>query len=340
MTVEERATSPAQPDAAAGSASELREDPFTGRQVVLAAGRAGRPAAFEPVHEERRGPTGCPFCRGREGQTPPEVWADREEGTRPDTPGWRIRVVPNKYPAFTPGGEGAAAGRHEVVIHGPEHHAALSELPEETRIRVVATWRQRLLALRGEEPVAGRGGAVMIAVNQGRRAGATLEHSHSQVYATAFRPELVQAEVGRLSGEGCAACAEAKSQSGGGARLVAESGGLLTVCPWASAIPLEALVLPVTHAPGPWEPGSDDATLAGAIGDVLARLRAALGFEPPLNLVLHAAPAGVHDFHWHLHVLPRLTTPAGFEFGAGMSINVVDPQRAASQLRAATAATG
>lgn len=336
MTVEERATSPASPGAAARSASELREDPFTGRQVVLAAGRADRPAAFEPVHEERRGPAGCPFCRGREDQTPPEVWADREEGTRPDTSGWRIRVVPNKYPAFTPGPESAAAGRHEVVIHGPEHHASLSEVDEATRTRVVATWRQRLLTLRGDEPVAGRGGAVMIAVNQGRRAGATLEHSHSQVYATAFCPDLIEAEAARLGGEGCAACAEVKSQSGGGGRLVAEAGGLLTVCPWASAIPLEALILPTAHTPGPWEPGADDAALASAVGDVLARLRAALAFEPPLNLVLHTAPAGAGDFHWHLHVLPRLTTPAGFEFGAGMNINVVDPERAASQLRAAT----
>lgn len=334
MTVDQRLTQPAARETAAPSTSELREDSFTGHQVVLAAGRADRPAAFEQVHEERRGPAGCPFCGGREDQTPPEVWADREDGTQADRPGWRIRVVPNKYPAFTPGpADAAAAGRHEVVIHGPEHHATLSELPEATLVRVVATWRRRLAALVAEEPVAGHDGAVVITVNQGRRAGATLEHSHSQVYATAFRPELVAAEMLRLSGSGCAGCAVAAAETGGGPRLVTESGGLLTVCPWASASPMESLILPAAHEPDFRGAAAGDTTVARALADVLGRLRAALDFEPPLNLVLHSAPAGVGDFHWHLHVVPRLTTPAGFEFGAGMSINVLDPDQAAAQLR-------
>jgi UDPglucose--hexose-1-phosphate uridylyltransferase len=335
--------------------SELREDPLSGRRTIIAAGRADRPAAFAASGDDLPGANGsaardCPFCAGRESLTPPEVWADRDPATAPDTPGWRIRVVPNKYPAFTstPSGNGAGAeaatppgdardgtgggqvagGSHEVVVHGPEHNIRLTELPEDVFTGVVAAWRRRLSALRQVWP-----GAVTVTVNEGRRAGASLEHSHSQVYATSFRPELISAEAERLAGPGCAACAMTKSELALGTRVVTECDGLVTLCPWASSTPMEALLLPTRHEAS-FEAGGDaDRTIALALVDLLRRLNRALGFEPAHNLVLHTAPPGVQDFHWHLHAYPRLTTLAGYELGTGTMINILDPDDAAGRLR-------
>jgi UDPglucose--hexose-1-phosphate uridylyltransferase len=175
---------------------------------------------------------------------------------------------------------------------------------------------------------------VLIIVNQGRTAGASLEHPHSQVFATAGRPDRVQAELDRLAGQACAACATVAAERDG-PRLVGTTGDLLTICPWASAAPFEALLLPAAHQPGFEERGPDDDTaVATALRDLLRRFRGVAGDHAPYNLVLHSAPPGVDDFHWHLHLLPRLTTYGGFELGTGVIINVVDPDRAAEALRA------
>ena len=316
--------------------NELRRDPITGRWVVIAAGRAARPGSFARPAPARRGPRGCPFCAGNEHETPPEVEADRAPGLPADSPGWTVRVVPNKYAAFGPApaepvdGRVPAAGAHEMIIHGSEHHTALTELDLGTLQKVMGTWRHRLARWR-REPL----GSVTIIVNEGPEAGASLEHSHSQLFATAFRPDLTEAELARLTAGDCAACALVEGERKAVDRVVADGDGLLTVCPWASGMPFEGLILPEDHLPA-FEDGDEaaDLALAMAIRAHLGRIGTAVGDEPALNLVLHSAPPGVDDFHWHLHVLPRLTTLGGFELGTGAHINVVDPDVAADRLRA------
>jgi UDPglucose--hexose-1-phosphate uridylyltransferase len=336
------AVAPLPPPPPPDAPGELRQDPISGTWVAITVGRAARPEAFLGDAGNPRGPFGCPFCPGNEHMTPPEVWADRDRGSDPDRPGWQVRAVPNKFPAFAgppPVPQGAAngglyraeptAGVHEVVVHSTDHQATLAELPEPAVARVMAAWRQRLAAHRDR-----RFGAVLVIVNQGRTAGASLEHPHSQVFAIAGRPDRVQAELDRLAGDACAACATVAAERGG-PRVVGETGGLLTLCPWASAAPFEALLLPRRHRPR-FEQGGpgDDAAVAAALGDLLRRFAGAAGAEAPYNLVLHSAPPDVEDFHWHLHLLPRLTTYGGFELGTGVVINVVDPDRAAAALRA------
>jgi UDPglucose--hexose-1-phosphate uridylyltransferase len=331
------------PPAPLTAPGELREDPFSGRVVAIAAGRAARPEAFLRDVGPSRGTLGCPFCPGNEHMTPPEVWADREPGTAPDTRGWLVRVVPNKFPAFS-GSPGPAnpdgglyrsspsAGAHEVVIHSTDHEATLAELADKQTALVLGAYRARLLAHRGD-PF----GSIVVIVNQGRTAGASLEHPHSQLIATAERPELVRAELDRLAGADCAACAVAGRERGGD-RAVEETAGLLAICPWASALPYEALIVPLEHR-ARFEEGDEsvDLELAGALGRVLRRFAGAVGPKAPYNLVLHSAPPGVDDFHWHLHLFPRLTTYGGFELGTGIVINVVDPDQAAAGLGAASA---
>jgi len=331
------------PPAPLTAPGELREDPLSGRVAAIAAGRAARPEAFLRDVGPARGTLGCPFCPGNEHMTPPEVWADREPGGTANGPGWQVRVVPNKFPAFAgrpgaPNPDGGlyrsspSAGAHEVVIHSTDHDAGLADLSDKHTARVLGAYRRRLLAHR-DEPL----GSVVVIVNQGRTAGASLEHPHSQVIATVERPELVRAELDRLAGPGCAACAVAARERGG-ERAVEEADGLLTICPWASAAPYEALLLPFAHRPR-FEEGDDagDLVTAGALGRLLRRFACAVSPAAPYNLVLHSAPPGVGDFHWHLHLIPRLTTYGGFELATGIVINVVDPDRAAAGLRAAAA---
>ncbi|HEX6674486.1 MAG TPA: galactose-1-phosphate uridylyltransferase [Actinomycetes bacterium] len=318
---------------------ELRQDPMSGRWVAISAGRAARPEAFMHEQGPPRGPLGCPFCVGNEHMTPPEVWADREPGSAPDGPGWRVRVVPNKFPAFAgpdaPPGHGLyraapTAGGHEVVIHGTDHHATLADQPAGEVARVMAAWGLRLAAWRDADL-----GSVSVIVNQGRLAGASLEHPHSQVFATAARPVVVDAELARLSQPDCVACAMLNKERGGD-RVVADGDGLLTLCPWASSLPFEALLLPSEHLPRFGDgSGAGEAATAAALGGLLRRLAGAAGPRTPYNLVLHTAPPGVGDFHWHLHLFPRLTTFGGFELASGIIINVVDPDHAAAALRAA-----
>jgi UDPglucose--hexose-1-phosphate uridylyltransferase len=332
------------PPAPLTAPGELREDPLSGRVVAIAAGRAARPEAFLRDVGPPRGTLGCPFCPGNEHMTPPELWVDRDPASEADGPGWQVRVVPNKFPAFAgpPGPTSAdgglyrsapSAGTHEVVIHSPDHYASLADLSDKDVARVLGAYRQRLLAHR-DEPL----GSIVVIVNHGRTAGASLEHPHSQVIATVERPELVQAELDRLSGSGglgrgCAACAVVERERGGD-RLVEERDGLLGICPWASAAPYEALLLPVSHdARFELRDEYGDLAMAGALGRLLRRFSGVVGASAPYNLVLHSAPPGVDDFHWHLHLIPRLTTYGGFELATGIIINVVDPDRAAAALQ-------
>jgi len=330
------------PPAPLTAPGELREDPLSGRLAAIAAGRAARPEAFLRDVGPSRGTLGCPFCPGHEHMTPPEVWADREPGSAADSPGWKVRVVPNKFPAFAgppaaPNPDGGlyrsapSAGAHEVVIHSTDHDASIADLEAGQTALVMSAYRARLLAHR-QDPF----GSIVVIVNQGRTAGASLEHPHSQVIATVERPELVRAELERLAGPDCAACAVVKRERGGD-RAVEEAGELLTICPWASSMPYESLLVPAAHLPRFEEGDTDgDLRIAGAIGRLLRRFGGVVGASAPYNLVLHSAPPGVSDFHWHLHLLPRLTTYGGFELATGIIINVVDPDQAAAGLRAAS----
>ncbi len=330
------------PPAPLTAPGELREDPLSGRLAAIAAGRAARPEAFLRDVGPSRGTLGCPFCPGHEHMTPPEVWADREPGSAADSPGWKVRVVPNKFPAFAgppaaPNPDGGlyrsapSAGAHEVVIHSTDHDASIADLEAGQTALVMSAYRARLLAHR-QDPF----GSIVVIVNQGRTAGASLEHPHSQLIATVERPELVRAELERLAGPDCAACAVVKRERGGD-RAVEEAGELLTICPWASSMPYESLLVPAAHLPRFEEGDTDgDLRIAGAIGRLLRRFGGVVGASAPYNLVLHSAPPGVSDFHWHLHLLPRLTTYGGFELATGIIINVVDPDQAAAGLRAAS----
>jgi UDPglucose--hexose-1-phosphate uridylyltransferase len=282
--------------------------------VLVVPGRAGRPGATGRTTRVGDAAT-CPFCEGHEQLTPPEVAALGRASGAPDTPGWTVRVVPNKYPAF-PG--------HEVVVHGPAHVVSLGDLPVGVVETAVEAWRQR----RAAHAATGTG-QLLVAINEGAAAGASLDHSHSQLVPFDAPPPVLEREATGFRGP-CPLCA-------GHANPVREADGLVSFCPPWSRLPYETWIAPAAHAAtSPLGPA-----VAHALSDVVGRLRGLLGDDLAWNAVLHEAPPGSGTpFHWHLELLPRLTVQASIELGAGIWVNVVDPARAAAELTAAGEAAG
>jgi UDPglucose--hexose-1-phosphate uridylyltransferase len=328
------------------AAPELRIDPLTGLRVVLAPARADRPFSFESAttHEDARAE--CPLCEGHESWTPPETYAVRPGGGEPDTPGWQVRAVPNKYPLLEPGEpdsgddplasgrgdpellvSGRATGHHEVIVHSPEHHAAMAELGVDQFERAVEGWRARSRAYADAA-------CVHVMVNEGPAAGASLEHTHAQLYALDFVPALIARERERFTAHntrtmgGCLLCDVLQEEVGRRERVVAVDDEAVLLDPFAARSPYELQLVPRVHEPR----FADSVGGARLLREGLLKLKERLGAPPPLNLWVRTAPRGAEHFHWRIDVVPRLTKLAGFELGTGLGVNIVPPERVAQEL--------
>lgn len=260
---------------------------------------------MEPVTQEEL--DSCPFCERREDQTPPETFAIAPPAREPDTPGWHVRVVPNKYPAFE---------HHEVVIHAPRHVRSFGELSEEEAAAVAQAWRARAKAAQAE------GSAHLQAVvNEGRAAGGSLAHSHSQLVWLPEAPPLVRQE----NADECTLCSVLAN-----AALIDEVSGVLLAAPHAARGPYELLIAPAAHAGAAFGERLTDALELLRRG--IRRLTEVEG-GVPLNAWLHTPPFG-GEGHWHIEVLPRFSIIASLELGAGIYINSLAPEEAAARLRA------
>ncbi|HEU4598418.1 MAG TPA: DUF4921 family protein, partial [Solirubrobacterales bacterium] len=222
----------------------------------------------------------------------------------------------------------SAEGAHEVLIHSPEHVTAMAELSDEQFAAAVATWRERMRA----HPEASY---LQLIVNEGGGAGASLEHTHAQLYALPFVPAAVARERERVGayGERTAGAGllsdilveEVRRQE----RLVAIDDEAALICPWASRSPFELRVIPRREA-ARFEENEAGAAMIRTALRALAKL---FDGAPELNLWIRTAPRGAEQFHWHVDIAPRLTIKAGFELGTGIDINVYPPEQAASDLR-------
>jgi UDPglucose--hexose-1-phosphate uridylyltransferase len=329
---------------------ELRQDPVTGNWVVIATERSKRPSDFQVRPDEKRGGA-CPFCKGNEKMTPPEIVAFREAGTGRDEPGWWIRVVPNKYPALEMNEEIAVSsnfftsmsgvGAHEVIIEAPEHETPLEELDLAQIMEIFRAWRDRYQALMARKTIR----YVQIFKNEGAVAGASLEHPHSQVIAVPLVPSVIAAELNGantyfLDRGHCPYCDMIGHESETGKRLISENGRFIAFCPFASRFPFEIMLLPKQHQAS--FAALDESLVqdfSAIVKESMSRLSASL-HRPPYNLMLHTAPAGYEGatyYHWHIEVLPRLAIVAGFEWGTGFYINPTPPETAARYLTEALA---
>lgn len=337
--------------------SELRRDPVMGRWVIIAPERALRPDQISlPAQERQAGP--CVFCAGEEWRDPNEIYAVRTAGTARNTPGWQVRVLPNKFPVLRIEGklvrEGvgmfdmmAGVGAHEVIAETPDHDLELADLPEAHIEKVMRCYRERMHDLGGDE----RFKYVLIFKNKGFQAGATMVHAHSQLIATPVTPKRVKEE---LAGSGryydfkrrCVFCDIIKQETRlTRERLVFENDTFVVISPFAARVPFEMWLLPKQHSCDFVAiTDAEYVGLSAAMKVALSRLRSALK-DPPFNYLLHTAPfrrprAGYwstiqHDYHWHFEIIPRITRPAGFEEGSGFYINPVTPEEAAAILAGA-----
>jgi UDPglucose--hexose-1-phosphate uridylyltransferase len=296
------------------------------------------------------------------------VWAERPQGGEADSPGWTARAVPNLYPVLGGGSTSEqaagslaqseteiassvdplrtsaratepdlfasqpAAGAHEVIVHAPEHVTSMAELDETRFAGAVATWRERM------RTHAEHASYLHLIVNEGPDAGASLEHSHAQLYALRFVPTTVARERERAS-------AYHERTMGGHLlseivveevrrreRLVAIDDEAVLICPWASRSPFELRLVPRRAAPS-FERDGDAGT--AMIRTAVRALASRFGSPPQLNLWVRTAPRGTEEFCWHIDLLPRLTVRAGFELGTGIEVNIYPPERAAAELREA-----
>jgi UDPglucose--hexose-1-phosphate uridylyltransferase len=308
---------------------ELRRDDLTGRWVLLAPGRAARPRTFPPAAPDAPATVAdCPFCPGHEALTPPEVY--RTGDGAPDTPGWRVRVVPNLYPIV--GGADAgpgATGAHEVVVLSPAHGTSFAQLTEQQAVEVFTVLRDRV-----RYHLAAGHAFVQVSINHGRAAGASIEHPHAQVVAIDLVPPAVERAVERFTAAGHDLVV-ADLDAAGEDLLVAD-GPAPVWCPSAPGTPYELRV--ALRAPGARFEAVDtqiDPVAHGARG-ALARLAAAIGDVPDNLVVMNAPPgAGPDSFHWYIEIETRVAVPAGFEQGTGILVNTVPPELAARQLREA-----
>jgi UDPglucose--hexose-1-phosphate uridylyltransferase len=335
---------------------EVRIDPLTGLRTIVAGDRADRPGGgFSVAPRPPVDPETDPFLEGHEDRTPPELWASRPGGGEPNTPGWTVRAVPNLYPALqqgdpTPADEGPAGdplgqgrgepqmfvarpaiGAHEVIVNSPQAVGSLRELDVEQLERAMDGWRQRIRAHDGAA-------YVHVIVNEGREAGASLPHTHAQLYALPFVPHAIARERERFTAYSDRTHGRnmledlVQEEVRLRKRLVAYDSEAVAICPFASQVPYQLQIVPRA----PRARFEDEGPLGAALlHEVLGRLEGALGGLPPLNMWVRTAPRGAEYYCWRIDVLPRLTYHAGLELGAGLSLNVLPPERATELLRAA-----
>ena len=327
---------------------ELRKDPITGRWVIISTDRAKRPSDFLRQSVVIRGVEMCPFCPGNESKTPPEIVGYGRSGGGANTRGWSIRVVPNKFPALgiegrlDREGEGLfdrmnGVGAHEVIIETPDHQTTLANLSDKSLEQVLGAYRDRMVDLKNDK----RFRYLLLFKNHGEAAGASLEHTHSQLIALPIVPKRVQEELDNSKRyfqqkERCIFCDMIRQEIETGSRVILDNETFIALAPYAPRFPFETWILPRAHSSA-YENMSAASyqSLARLLREFLRRLDSVLAF-PAYNYVIHTSPVGEENneyYHWHLEMMPKLTKVAGFEWGTGFYINPTPPEESARFLR-------
>ncbi|MBS1262160.1 MAG: Galactose-1-phosphate uridylyltransferase [Calditrichaeota bacterium] len=336
--------------------AEMRHDPLQRRWVIIAPERGIRPTDFTTRDDEVE--EFDPFAEGNEQHTTPEITAVRKPGTKPNTPGWTVRVIPNMYPAFRIEGElnrrgdglydsMNGVGAHEIVIETPERFQDIPQLPDEQLRTIGLVYRDRIIDLYRDRRIK----YAILFRNHGRAAGASLSHPHTQIAAMTVTPlqiamELNAARAHYHAKERCLLCDMLVQEKQQRVRLVQETEKFVAFCPYASRFNFETWILPRNHMYDFRKlPDEDVREFMLILRDVLDRMQGALK-DPPYNFILVTAPnTETHDprpaqwstleldWHWRVMILPRLGSLAGFEFGTGFHINSTPPEQAAELLR-------
>jgi UDPglucose--hexose-1-phosphate uridylyltransferase len=326
---------------------ELRRDPIIGRWVIVDTDHPTPPEEFEKGEHEWRGGE-CPFCYGNESLTPPEIDAFRDPGTQRNTPGWQVRVVPNKFPALQIEGEidrrgigiydmSNGIGAHEVVVETPYHQKGISDLTNEEVENVIAMLCRRAIDLVRDK----RFKYIMIFKNHGPAAGASLEHPHTQIIALPMVPKSVLEEIHGAQRyfeyrDRCVFCDILRQEASEKERIIIENKHFSCFCPFVSRFPFETWIVPKKHnALFCHMPREELPSLAAILREMIKRFKDLFG-DPAYNFIIHTAPLDGEEterYHWHIEFIPKLTRVAGFEWGTGFYIVPTPPEMAAKYLK-------
>jgi UDPglucose--hexose-1-phosphate uridylyltransferase len=331
---------------------ELRRDPISNTWVIIAEDRGRRPSDFFVDRAQQGGAEGCPFCNGNEHLTPKETYALRDN-SEADSPNWDVRVVPNKFPAMAPHGKldpqqlgplqsMNGIGHHEVIIDSPDHMQTLADLPDAQVLKVVNTYIERIKALYETETCT----YAQLFKNDGREAGASLAHPHTQLVGVPLLPTAIETEI-----RNALAYFSTEQHNlfesileltmNDQSRIVEQQVDFIAFTPFASRFPFEVHLYPRFNSHDFTALDVDQQRgFAQILKSTLSRLKAKLN-NPPYNFYLHTSPnplktesVGLKDaFRWHLGIVPRLSIIAGFEMGSGVYINPTSPELAAELLR-------
>lgn len=338
--------------------NQLRKDPITGKWAII----SHEQAVLQDLvakKQKRRVETeeqvrSCPFCEGNENQTPAEIWARRRPGSKPNEPGWQVRVIPDKNPVLQVYGElnnrGLGIydmldgiGAHEIVVEHPQHFKTWPDLTERNLEEVLLVFQERIVDLKRDS----RFRYVLVHKNHGEAMGMTHQHSYSHIIATPITPrrvkdELINTRDYYLYKERCIFCDMIRQELKEAERVVLEDGHFIAMTPFASATPFEVWILPEKHETF-FEKNPDSQFLASMLKEILAKLQRLLN-DPNYIMVFHSGPnlnakrrrnywkTLQKDYHWHIEIIPRLRTFTSFELGSGFPINVLPPEKAAKIL--------
>ena len=328
--------------------SELRRDPIGARWVIVDTDHPNKPEDFE--YEPQSFSDGiCPFCYGNESMTPPEIEAIREPGTSPNSPGWQVRVVANKFPALQVEGDlerrglgvydlSNGVGAHEVLIESPYHKKDISDLLNSEVENFLSMYCLRAQDLQKDK----RFKYILVFKNLGAAAGASLEHPHTQIVALPMIPKNVMEEIKGAQNyfeyrERCIFCDIIRQEAQEKERIIFENKDFISFCPFVSRFPFEIWIIPKKHSTCFCNmPNEEIPSLAAILKDTIANLKN-LFPDISYNYIIHSSPingdGGLEGYHWHIELMPKLTRVAGFEWGSGFYVVPTPPELAAKYLR-------
>lgn len=329
--------------------AELRRDGIVGRWVVVNTDDSFNPDDFTKEQHLFKQEATCQFCYHRENQTPPEIEAIRPKDTEPNTAGWSMRVIPNKFPVLKIEGElekrglgifdmSNGIGAHEVLIETPNHRLDLADLSVDEVNNVIGKYISRFKSLSGDD----RFRYILIFRNFGDSAGASLEHPHSQIIALPMVPQYVLeklegAKAYRQYRGRCVFCDMIRQEYEDKERIITQNDNFISFCPYAPRYPFESWVIPKEHCMHFSDMSDEERkNLALILKEVLMRNRLCLS-NPSYNFYIHTAPVNDDigdDFHWHIEIIPKLTNIYGFEWATDFYAVATSPRKAAEYLRA------
>lgn len=330
--------------------AELRRDPIVGRWIIIDDANPTKPEDLTIDPHTYDDPANCPFCYGNEYMTPPEIQAFRHEKTQPNSPGWQVRVVPNKFPALQIEGDldkrglgifdlSNGIGAHEVIIETPYHTKDISDLELPEIEKVLEMWSFRSLDLQKDK----RFKYIMIFKNYGSAAGSTIDHNHTQLIALPMIPKNVLEELMGASEyyefkERCIFCDIIRQEVEEKERIITQNKNFISFCPFVSRFPFEMWIMPKVHKLSYCEISKDEISdLAKILKEVLTRMKTVLN-DPPYNFIIHTAPIDGEErptYHWHMEIMPRVSRIAGFEWGTGFYLVPTPPEVAIKYLKEA-----